>query len=327
MATMVVTMPVMVHGQDVSDMQVAADVRIEHDGIMREHAQLTPFELDYSADNFSLSLGTMQDAPAESATPASGGAGAGGAGSRDAAELAKKLSNPVASMISVPFQFNYDRGFGPVDDGKRLALNIQPVIPFSLNEEWNLISRTITPIIYQNDMFPGAGSDFGLGDIVQSMFFSPKEPTAGGVIWGAGLVFLLPTATDRALGSEKFGIGPTAVVLKQEHGWTYGALANHIWSVAGNSNRAAVNATFLQPFISYTTPDAWSFTFNTESTYDWNSSQWSVPLNFVVAKLVKFGDQPLQLFAGVRYWAESPTNGPEGFGFRFGFTLLFPTAH
>lgn len=130
------------------------------------------------------------------------------------ADLAKQLSNPIASLISVPFQLNYDRGFGP-DDGHRITLNVQPVIPVSLNEDWNLISRTILPVISQSDIAGPSGDQFGLGDTVQRFFFSPKEPTAGGIIWGAGPVFLIPTGTDDLLGSEKWGIGPTAVAL----GW------------------------------------------------------------------------------------------------------------
>ncbi|MDE1996738.1 MAG: transporter, partial [Rhizobiaceae bacterium] len=181
------------------------------------------------------------------------------------ADLAKKLSNPVASLISVPFQFNYDRGFGP-NHGDRETLNIQPVIPFSLNDNWNVISRTIAPVIWQHDVAGPSGNQFGLGDITQSFFFSPKQPTSGGIIWGAGPVFLLPTATDDLLGSGKFGIGPTAVMLKQEGPWTVGALANHIWSVAGEGDRPDISSTFLQPFVSYTTHDAWTFTLNTEST-------------------------------------------------------------
>ena len=239
-------------------------------------------------------------------------------------ELAKKLANPVAALISVPFQFNYDRGIGPVDDGRRYQLNIQPVIPISLNQDWNLISRTILPVIDQQDVSPGAGSQFGLGDTVQSLFLSPKAPTAGGWIWGAGPVFLLPTGTDDLLSAKQWGLGPTGVVLKQAGPWTYGALANHIWSVAGDDSRPDISATFLQPFLTYTTKDAWSFGLNTESTYDWKNSRWTVPLNATVSKVTKIGGQLVSVGGGVRYWADGPDNAPSGWGFRLVVTLLFP---
>lgn len=238
-------------------------------------------------------------------------------------ELAKKLQNPVAALISVPFQLNYDQNIGPEDDGYRWTLNIQPVIPFSLSDGWNLISRTILPVIQQDDIFPGAGDQTGIGDVVQSLFLSPAAPWSGW-IWGAGPVFLLPTGSDELLSADKWGAGPTAVALRQQGPWTYGALANHIWSFAGDGDRADVNATFLQPFLSYTTSTAWTFAVNTESTYDWEIEDWSVPINMVISKVTKIEGQLVSFGGGVRYWATTPDSGPEGFGFRFVVTLLFP---
>jgi hypothetical protein len=239
-------------------------------------------------------------------------------------ELAKKLSNPIASLISLPFQANYDENVGPVREGHRFTLNIQPVIPIELNKDWNLISRTILPVTDQHDILPGAGHQFGIGDVVQSLFFSPKAPTAEGWIWGAGPVFLLPTGSDDLLSARKWGAGPTAVVLRQGSGWTYGMLFNHLWSFAGDSDRSRVSSTFLQPFLAYTTMDAWTFGLNTESTYDWNATQWSVPINASIAKLVRFAKQPVSLGLNARYWAESSDSGPHGWGVRFIVTLLFP---
>jgi hypothetical protein len=241
----------------------------------------------------------------------------------DAQALAKKLSNPIASLISVPLQFNYDSGYGP-DDGQKAYVNVQPVIPFSLNDDWNLISRTILPVVWQNDIAGPSGDQFGLGDITQSLFFSPKRPTDSGIIWGVGPVFLIPTGTDPLLSSRKWGAGPTGVVLKQFNGWTVGVLANHIWSFAGDNDRPDISSTFMQPFISYTTRDAWTFTLNTESSYNWEAEDWSVPLNFTVSKIVKLDKLPVSLTAGVRYWADSPENGPDGWGLRTGLTFLFP---
>jgi hypothetical protein len=254
---------------------------------------------------------------------ASSSRGEDSAGS-SADDLAKKLANPISSLISLPIQSNFDFGFGP-GEGTVWRTNVQPVIPISLNEDWNLISRTILPLIEQEGL-AAAGDSLdaaGLGDTSQSLFFSPVDPTAGGWIWGAGPVFLLPTASEMLLGGEKWGAGPTAVVLKQEGAWTYGALANQIWDVAGDDARSSINATFLQPFVSYITPTKTTFTVNSESTYDWVGEQWTVPLNFQVAQLLKLGEQPAQIFAGVRYFAEAPANGPE-WGLRFGVTLLWP---
>lgn len=241
-----------------------------------------------------------------------------------AAELAKKLANPIASLISVPLQYNYDE-YGVANDGAEVSrLNVQPVIPFSLNDDWNLITRTIVPLVDQDDFPAAAMNESGLGDTTASLFFSPKAPTAGGWIWGAGPVMLLPTASDDALGTDKWGLGPTAVALKQTGPWTIGFLGNHIWSVAGDDDRADVNATFLQPFVSYVTQTKTTIGLNTESTYDWESEQWSVPVIFQVAQLFKVGPQIMQFALGARYWAEAPDDGPDGWGYRAQLTLLFP---
>jgi hypothetical protein len=163
-----------------------------------------------------------------------------------------------------------------------------------------------------------------LGDTFQSFFFSPAGAEAGDLIWGVGPAFLLPTATDDLLGGGKWGVGPTGVVLKQQGRWTYGVLANHIWDVAGDRDRADISNTFLQPFLSYTTPEAWTFSVQTESTYSWETHDWSVPLNASVSKLTKLGRLPVQFKAGLRYWASSPSAGPEGLGFKIGIVFLFP---
>lgn len=238
-------------------------------------------------------------------------------------DIAMQLANPIAAVYLVPLQFNYDENYGADDKGSRLTLNIQPVLPFSLTENWNLISRTILPVIYQDDIVDN-DDQTGLGDTVQSLFFSPKKPTNSGWILGAGPVFLLPTATDDALGGEKWGAGPTVVALRQVGPCTYGALANHIWSFEGDNNRADVNATFLQPFLSYVTDNAWTYTLLSESTYNWEAEKWNVPIIAIVSKLIKIGKLPVQLAGGVRYWLETPDAGPEGFGLRSTITIMLP---
>jgi hypothetical protein len=243
---------------------------------------------------------------------------------QDADQLAKQLSNPIASLISVPMQFNYDSDIGPLDDGERFFVNVQPVIPVSIGADWNMISRTIIPVISQRDVFPGAGDQFGLGDVVQSLFFSPKAVTASGWTWGVGPVFLLPTATDPLLGGEQFGLGPTAVALRQTpSGWTYGVLANHIWSFTGNSDRADISATYLQPFVAKGLGKGRTISAALESTYDWENSQWTVPLNVGYSKVSKIGKQLVSYQAGVRYYIEAPDSAAQ-WGVRFTFTLLYP---
>lgn len=237
------------------------------------------------------------------------------------ADLAQKLANPVADLISAPIQSNIDFGVGP-GDGTIWRTNIQPVIPIGINDDWNLISRTILPVIDQEGLAPAGDAldASGLGDTTQSFFFSPKESSP---IWGVGPVLLLPSATDDLLGAEKWGVGPTAVILKQQGPWTYGALANHLWDFAGDDGRSAINATFLQPFVSYITPTKTTFTLNTETTYDWHNDQWIVPVNLIVSQLLKIDNQPVQAFVGARYYVETPTGGPE-WGLRLGLTFLFP---
>lgn len=243
---------------------------------------------------------------------------------QDADQLAKQLSNPIASLTSVPMQVNYDDGIGPLDGGERLLINVQPVIPVSIGKDWNLISRTIIPVIGQRDVFPGAGDQFGLGDVVQSLFFSPKALTAGGWTWGAGPAFLIPTATDDLLGGERWGAGPTVVALRQTAaGWTYGVLANHIWSFAGSRERADISATYLQPFLAKSLGKGRTISASLESTYDWKSRQWTVPLNLGYSKVSRIGRQMVSYQAGVRYYLDAP-DGAARWGLRFTFTLLYP---
>jgi hypothetical protein len=250
------------------------------------------------------------------------GAGTVMAQSSDAAaSLAKQLSNPVANLISVPLQFNTNSGY--LDgDGTQNLLNIQPVIPFSISEDWNVISRTIVPVIEQDGVVPGAGQQQGIGAITQSFFFSPKAPSSNGLIWGVGPVITTP-ALEEGLGADNWGLGVTGVALRQSHGWTIGFLGNHVWSVGAEEGQE-FSQSYLQPFVSYTTPKATTFGINTESTYNWLNEEWSVPINLTIAQLVKVGGRPVSLTAGLRYWAESPEFGPEDWGGRVVVTYLFP---
>lgn len=244
---------------------------------------------------------------------------------QSADDLAMKLANPLAALISMPIQANYDTGFGLDGNGTRWLTNVQPVIPITLNDDWNIISRTIIPLINQSDFTNSDYNESGLGDILQSVWVSPAEPTSSGWVWGVGGAFLFPTASDDVLGGGKWGAGPTAVALKQMGPWTVGGLTNHIWSYAGDSDRNYVNSTFIQPFITYVTPTKTTLAINTESSFDWNSTSWNIPINLMVSQMIKVGGQPLQLQVGARYWANSPQEDQTStWGFRTSIIFLFP---
>jgi len=256
---------------------------------------------------------------------ASGGAPAAPAPSAgsDAAELAKQLSNPIASLVSVPFQANWEFGVGP-DDDMRFVHNFQPVMPFSLDEDWNLIARVIVPYLGQPALVPGGEPTTGFSDLLTSFFFSPAKPR--GVIWGVGPVLSLPTSTDPFLGTGKWGAGPTFVALKQAGHWTFGGLANHVWSFAGDGDRGDVDQTFLQPFLSYGTKGGVTYSLNAEAVANWEApggEEWTIPINLQVSKVLRLGRRPLSVGVGAGYFVEKPDGGPE-WKLRTNLTLLFP---
>ena len=240
---------------------------------------------------------------------------------REEDELAKQLQNPLANLISVPFQNNFDFGFNPAD-GSRWLMNVQPVIPMSISEDWNLIGRVILPVISQNDIFGESGSQTGLGDALVTGFFSPKTPTAGGMIWGVGPAISIPTATDDLLGSGKFSAGPSAVALVQKGSITYGALVNHVWSLFGTSDRADISATFFQPFLAKNFAGGYALTLNTELLQNWEADATVGYLHLVGSKVTTLGGQMVQIFIGPRIpYGNGATNS---WGFRAGLVLLLP---
>jgi hypothetical protein len=242
----------------------------------------------------------------------------------DEAEVAKQTQNPVADLISLPLKFDYNSNLGPTEAGNQTVLTIEPVIPLHISTDWNLISRTLLPVIREQNVPQGSSTQQGLGDTTQQFYFSPKKPTDSGWIWGVGPQFQLPTGGNMFTAGE-WGAGPAAVVLKQENGWTFGALVNQMWSVSRDSQRSGYSNFFTQPFLAHTSKTYTTVSINTESTYDWKSRQWSVPINLDVAQILKIGTQLLSLEAGVRYWVDTPDGvGPKNVGFRITLTLLFP---
>lgn len=235
--------------------------------------------------------------------------------------LAKQLQNPISSLISVPFQGNFDFGYGS-ENGNRSVINIQPVIPLGISEDWNLITRVILPVISQNDLYGPSGNQFGLGDVTMSAFFSPKAPTKGGLIWGVGPVLSIPTATDQLLGSEKFGVGPTAIGLMQVGKITVGLLFNHVWSVAGSDSRADINNSFFQPFLAKNFPGGYAVSLNTELAQNWDAHATTGTINIGGSKVIALGKQRAQVALGPRI--PYGNGNASDWGFRAQFTLLFP---
>jgi hypothetical protein len=240
-------------------------------------------------------------------------------------DLAKELANPISSLISVPIEYSYDTDYGSAD-GSRSSMVLQPVIPFALNDDLALVVRTIVPMVWQDDVAGKSGSQSGLSDTLQSFFLVPKpQKTAlGKMTYGVGPAILWPTSTDILLGPGTLGAGPTGVILFQKGPWTYGLLTNHIWGVHDTrSDVPDLSNTFLQPFLVYTTPSALGFVLQTETIYNWEAEEFTVPINASIQKLTTIGDQKVQFQLGLRYWAEAPDSGAEGFGFSTKITFLF----
>jgi hypothetical protein len=236
-----------------------------------------------------------------------------------ATELAKKLQNPVSDLISVPFQNNFNFGYGP-EDKMQYVLNIQPVIPQHITAKWNWIHRTIIPVIDQ----PAPVDEFGLGDIQYQGFLSPANP--GKFIWGVGPVFQFPSATDSQLGTEKWSAGAGAVALRTDGPWVYGALVNNIWSFAGDDDRANVNQMLIQPFINYNFGRGLAVGSAPIITANWEAAsgqKWTVPLGAHVSQIIPIHKVPVNFLLGAYYNIVKPDNGPD-WSIRFQIALLFP---
>lgn len=240
----------------------------------------------------------------------------------DASDLAKKLANPVASLISVPFQNNVDIGIGEYK-GSRYTLNFQPVIPMGISKNLNLITRIIVPVISQYNITGYGNNESGLSDIVATAFLSPKDNKEG-LIWGAGPVFLLPTGTNDYLTAKKFGLGPSIVLLKQTEGWTYGALVNQIWSVSGDEGRSNVSQFYANPFATYNWKSGAGITAQLEWTENWIQNTTVLYFEPMFSGLTSFGTQKVSFAVGPRINIAAPEYTRSKFGLRAAIVLLFP---
>ncbi len=241
-------------------------------------------------------------------------------------DLAKAAQNPVAAMISVPFQLNTNFGTGPLDKTQNL-LNIQPVVPFDVNADWNLITRTILPVLWQPASVPGEGSTFGLGDTQVSAILSPKA-AVNGWIWGVGLIAQVPTHTSDALGNSRWGLGPTGVLLHtdKESPWVFGALVNNVWSVSGSSTDPKINQFTLQPFVNYNLPGGLYLASSPLITSNWEAAsgqKWTVPMGGGVGKIFRVGKLPINAQIGAYYNVVRPDYAPS-WTLRLQAQLLLP---
>jgi len=240
--------------------------------------------------------------------------------SAEAADVAKQLANPIANMVSIPFQFNWQVHIAPFD-----STRFQPVVPMTLNDNWNLIMRFILPFMGQPVTSLGGFPESGTSDITLSLFFSPSKSK---LIWGVGPAFGIPTSTDPQLTSGKFSVGPTAVVLRQEGPWTVGALVNQLWSygsVASYFTRS-VNQMFLQPFVAYQMKHAVTLTLDSESTFDWEASsdqRSTVPIIALISKVTRLGPFPFSIQGGAGYYVWRPDGAQHWLG-RLNFVLILP---
>jgi hypothetical protein len=246
------------------------------------------------------------------------------AGEDEAGELARAVQNPVASMISLPFQNNTNFEFGSKDKPLH-TLNIQPVWPVGLNDDWNLITRTIVPIVSQPQLVSGQDRETGLGDTTFTAFLSPARP--GKVIWGVGPVFLMPTASDDRLGADKWGLGPSAVLLTMPGNWVIGSLFSNVWSTGG-SGREDVSLFTWQFFVNYNLPNGWYLTSSPIITANWEartgSDTWTVPVGGGVGKIFRIGSLPPMNFQVQGFYNVAKPNALGRLNLRVQLQLLFP---
>ena len=240
--------------------------------------------------------------------------------SNSASQLAAKLTNPVADLISVPFQLNSYRGLGADGQGTAEDLVIQPVVPLTLNKDWNYIVRPVMTLGSQNNVDGFSGT--GAAPVVIQTFLSPNNNSK--FIWGVGPVLSTPALSGNDFGTRQTGAGLSAVGLCMSAPWTVGLLTYQTWDVGGSNIAGTANNTYWQPFVSYVTRDAWTFTLNTQSSFNWDSRSSQNPMNATVSKLVHVGGVPMSLSVGGRYFLSSVPGGPSGWGLRAGVTLLFP---
>ncbi len=237
--------------------------------------------------------------------------------------MAEEVANPLTEVTFFPVRMNYARDVGPLD-GTLTSINVQPLTSFNLNENWNLLSRTIIPFLYEDDVLADSSSSSGLGDITQSFFLSPEIASKDDWAWGVGAIVSLPTASKDEFGVDHFAAGPTAIAVKETGRWVFGGLVSYSRSIDRGDGDPKVDAFFVQPFVDYTTDNAVLFELTSEASFDREEDEWSIPLEFTVNKFFEVGNFVMAVGGGPRYWIESPDSGPEGWGVNFSVYFFLP---
>lgn len=237
--------------------------------------------------------------------------------------LSLRLQNPLARVLVLPAVFEYAHGAGPMNNGESFRVGFEPRIPFSLNENWHLISQSRVAWVAQENVVEG--SQEGLSDFTQTFFFSPDRSLGKGLFWGLGPTFVFPTASPDLLGARQFSVGPSVGIFMQRKPWTAGFIFNHVWSVAGTKTAPAVNVTTLQPLVAYTAPTSTTFLLRSRVNYIWQAEEWVVPVEVGIRQLTLIAGRPVQWGVGLSYFADSAVNTPEwGATFRLSFPLKSP---
>ena len=239
-------------------------------------------------------------------------------------DLSLRLENPLARILVIPTSVEYKNGSGALGRGESFAIRLAPRVPFVINEEWHVLSKSDLAWVSQKDVI-GNSRQEGLTDLVQTFFFSPDRSLGWDLYWGVGPTFVIPTATNHLLGTDKLSVGPSFGIFRQSKPWTVGVILNHIWSVAGPSDASSINASRIEPLLGYTTERSTTFSLSAELSFDWTAYQWSGPLEFRVSQLTLIADHPVQWGLGFRYHALSEPNAPKwGAVFQVSFPIESP---
>ena len=240
-------------------------------------------------------------------------------------ELTRKLLNPLARVLTIPISFEHLEGAGLEGNGQAFTVRVAPRVPFVLNDDWHLISKTDLAWSTQKNVIAESEQE-GLTDLTQTLFFSPDRSLGWGVYWGVGPTFVLPTATEDFLGTDKFSIGPSAAVYKQAKQWTTGVLFNHVWSVAGSDHANYVSSSRIEPLIAYTAPTATTIAVGAEINHNWQNNSWIVPVELRVSQLTMIFNNPVQWSIGGKHYFSDADSAPD-WGAFFQVTIPLDQSH